>query len=136
MPSIYLSLPECRLQVHPSLCRNPLRWPDLLKVMLLQLGGALRKSKQLISCNFAVYGIWENLAAWKILQFWELLKVTQNREVYTILSSSWISTQTVYTKKSQLVFQDSTLKRPNCCQSTRVGVRMLFDFVLHFRVLS
>ena len=53
--------------------------------------------KLLIFLIFAVYGIWEDLGAWKILlrdmpmiclQFWEFSKMTQNREVSTFFSAA------------------------------------------------
>ena len=53
--------------------------------------------KLLNSCVFAVYGIWEDLTAWKTLlrdmpmiclQFWEFSKMTQNREVSTFFPAT------------------------------------------------
>ena len=55
-------------------------------------------------CSFAIYSIWKDSAAWKILlqdvtviclHFWDL-SMTQNREAWIFVSSGWIWTQTIY----------------------------------------
>ena len=69
--------------------------------------------KLLIFLIFAVYGIWDDLGAWKILlryvpmiciQFWEFSKMIQNREVSTFFCSSWILPQTANQSSAQLVY--------------------------------
>ena len=60
-------------------------------------GFAILRLKMLNLMFFAVYGIWDNLGAWKILlrdvsmiwlQFWDFPKMTQNREVSTLFSTA------------------------------------------------
>ena len=59
----------------------------------------------MISLISASYCIWDDLGAWKIfprgvpmicVQFWELSKMLQHREMQTSFSNSWILGQTVY----------------------------------------